>query len=334
MFGVAMHKLKIHRLYFTNTDCYKTSPYQKQVGVQVHCTTSGNPYLKRYVQPDDGLLGKNKYGNSHNRPDISVCASAYIGKLDDGSVAVYQTLPWEKRCWLSGSGSKGNANRVGYIGFEVCCVLSDELYFREAVMDKAVKLVAYLCKEFELKPDDVTECGKAVMDHSELHRAGYASNHADITNWLKVYGLTMNDFRNEVNKVLEEGIEVNIVDSTPTTRTIIKKGDSGDDVKKLQDDLNWLGYPVEVDGIYGVLSVTAVKKFQNDHGLAIDGIVGPKTLKALEEAKEAIIKEAKKTTEEPLPTVTDGWVLVEEIKLDEAEKRLNELLELVKDLRK
>ena len=32
-------------------------------GVMVHSTGANNPYLRRYVQPDDGELGKNRYDN-------------------------------------------------------------------------------------------------------------------------------------------------------------------------------------------------------------------------------------------------------------------------------
>lgn len=53
---------------------------------------------------------------------------------------------------------------------------------------------------------------------------------------------------------------------------IIKLGDRGDEVKKLQKLLHLLD-----DGIFGKLTQEAVKKFQKEHGLFADGIVGPKT---------------------------------------------------------
>ena len=76
-----MVNLKIYKHYFTNTDCYKAAVIQESKGVQVHSTGANNPYLKRYVQPDDGRLGKNNNKNDHNRPGLDVCANAYIGKL-------------------------------------------------------------------------------------------------------------------------------------------------------------------------------------------------------------------------------------------------------------
>ena len=91
-------------------------------GIMVHSTGANNPNLKRYVGPDDGLLGKNQYNNHWNQdtPDgRKVCVHAFIGKLADGSVATYQTLPWNMEGWHGGSGTKGRVNDT-HIGFEIC----------------------------------------------------------------------------------------------------------------------------------------------------------------------------------------------------------------------
>ncbi len=64
--------------------------------------------------------------------------------------------------------------------------------------------------------------------------------------------------------------------------TVLKRGSSGSLVKTLQTKLkNWGYYSGKVDGIYGSQTVTAVKYFQRVNGLAVDGIVGAKTAKAL-----------------------------------------------------
>ncbi|MGX5776495.1 NlpC/P60 family protein [Methylorubrum zatmanii] len=41
--------------------------------------------------------------------------------------------------------------------------------------------------------------------------------------------------------------------------------------------------PAGADGIWGRASIAALKLFQGDHGLKVDGIVGPETLKAIQE---------------------------------------------------
>lgn len=214
-----MRKLTIYRMLFKDSDCYRSGARQTSRGVQVHSTGANNPNLRRYVQPDDGRLGRNTNGNSHNRPGVDVCASAYIGKLADGTVAVYQTLPWDMRCWISGKGKNGNANRLGYIGFEICeDDRTDLIYFNQAVMGAAVNLTAHLCQIMGVHPDDVLESyaegdALSVMDHSELAVRGLASNHADITHWLRAFGKRMNDFRREVQAAMDEGVEVTYIDA-------------------------------------------------------------------------------------------------------------------------
>ena len=60
----------------------------------------------------------------------------------------------------------------------------------------------------------------------------------------------------------------------------IRKGSKGEYVKLLQTSLISLGYSCGkccVDGDFGSATLSAVKAFQKDHGLVVDGIVGPKT---------------------------------------------------------
>ena len=61
-----------------------------------------------------------------------------------------------------------------------------------------------------------------------------------------------------------------------------KYGSRGSEVRTIQDKLKrWGYYTGSVDGIYGSLTVSAVKKFQQKNGLAVDGIAGTKTLNAM-----------------------------------------------------
>lgn len=62
--------------------------------------------------------------------------------------------------------------------------------------------------------------------------------------------------------------------------TTLKKGSSGSDVKKMQQSLIDAGYDVGstgADGIYGSATEAAVRKYQQDNGLAVDGIAGDQT---------------------------------------------------------
>lgn len=67
------------------------------------------------------------------------------------------------------------------------------------------------------------------------------------------------------------------------TRSILKKGMIGEDVRKLQEQLKALGYyKGDVDGNFGSGTFTAVAKFQEAMGLEIDGEAGPVTRSLLE----------------------------------------------------
>ena len=67
------------------------------------------------------------------------------------------------------------------------------------------------------------------------------------------------------------------------TVSIIKKGSKGESVKWLQYELNKHGYKLSVDGDFGVKTEAAVKDFQKNHGLIVDGIAGKNTIAKLKE---------------------------------------------------
>jgi len=75
-------------------------------------------------------------------------------------------------------------------------------------------------------------------------------------------------------------------DDFPTAT--LRRGDRDNDVKVLQRALRAVGYDLEIDGIFGRITQECVKSFQATHALTRDGIVGPKTLAALEEAVEGV----------------------------------------------
>jgi len=188
--------MNLRKLIFTSNACYKVGRTITPKGIMVHSTGANNPYLKRYVGPDDGLLGKNQYNNHWNQDKPGgrqVCVHAFIGKLADGTIATYQTLPWNHRGWHAG----GTANNT-HIGFEICeDGLSDSTYFN-AVYKEATELCAYLCKEYKLDP--MADC--VIIGHYEGHKRGIASNHGDPNNWLPKHGKSMDTFRAEVKRLL------------------------------------------------------------------------------------------------------------------------------------
>jgi peptidoglycan hydrolase-like protein with peptidoglycan-binding domain len=67
----------------------------------------------------------------------------------------------------------------------------------------------------------------------------------------------------------------------------LRRGASGEVVRQLQVALEALGYDVgAVDGEFGAHTETAVKKFQGDREIDVDGIVGPITWLNIDEADQ------------------------------------------------
>lgn len=187
--------MNLQKLIFTENACYKAGKKITVKGIMVHSTGANNPWLKRYVGPDDGKLGVNKNNNHWNKPmDREVCVHAFIGKLADGTIATYQTLPWNHRGWHAG----GAANNT-HIGFEICeDGLTDASYFN-AVYKEAVELCAYLCKQYGLTEKDI-------ICHSEGAKKGIASNHSDVMHWFPKHGKSMDAFRADVKAKLNDSV--------------------------------------------------------------------------------------------------------------------------------
>lgn len=80
-----------------------------------------------------------------------------------------------------------------------------------------------------------------------------------------------------------------VPDASEVTATLLQKGDKGDQVKALQQNLILLGYLTgEADGQFGPATKTAVTAFQAASGLRADGQAGEKTLEAIASAVKAV----------------------------------------------
>lgn len=295
--------MEIIRYYQTKNPCFISGRKIKPSGIVVHSTGANNPYIKRYVGPDDGILGKNQYDNHWNRASATKCVHAWIGKAADGSVKIYQTLPWDYRCWGVGSGKKGSYN-ASHIQFEICeDNKKDEAYYKEA-FSLAQQLCAYLCKLYGIQTDNI-------VGHYEAHDAGYGSNHSDPKPWQKKQSGSMAQFRADVKALIngensppdvaiqeteqvvtEPPKKADTPTETPTQvqstgsgviqMDTLRNGSRGTQVKVLQWLLNENGYNAgKTDGIFGENTLKAVKAYQKAKGLTVDGIVGKNTWKKI-----------------------------------------------------
>ena len=264
-----------------------------------HSTGANNPNLRRYVGPDDGLLGVNKYKNYWNRPyeemKRKIAPHGAIGKLADETIATYLLLPIKDgkimRGHHTGTGKNGNGNDT-CIGFEICEDGLNDKAYAMAVYKEACEFTAYLCEQLNLDPlgEDV------IIDHARAYQLGIASNHGDVMHWFGRYGITLDKIRRDVWALLEP-------EPTPAPEpapkpkpkpsmddkikawdkaNTLKLGSKGKTVEVLQRALAGKGYNVVViDGDFGSVTDREVRKYQTDNKLFVDGIVGPQTWEAL-----------------------------------------------------
>jgi putative chitinase len=76
--------------------------------------------------------------------------------------------------------------------------------------------------------------------------------------------------------------------AVPATKEhpVLQRGSKGEEMATLQALLRGLDFAVAIDGDFGPGTEVAVMRFQSEHGLKADGIVGGQTWAALEQAEQ------------------------------------------------
>ncbi|MEA5135346.1 MAG: phage tail tip lysozyme [Candidatus Fimivivens sp.] len=188
--------MKIIESLLKNNDCYKANRQISVKGLMLHSVGCSQPKAEVFV-------------NSWNKSGVE---KAVHGFIDGNTGDVFQTLPWNWRGWHCASGANGSGNNT-HIGVEMCepatitytggasWVDNNPASTKTVVMrtyKTAVELFAFLCGEFKLDPlaDGV------IISHSEGCKRGIASNHADVEHIWSKFGLTMNQFRQDVKTAL------------------------------------------------------------------------------------------------------------------------------------
>ena len=205
----------------THSTCYQSTGTMNPIGFVIHSTGANNPNLKRYVQPyygDQGYdylinyLGYNASGNDWNHTYVEAGVNAWIGKAANGEITTVQTLGWQQAPWGTGQGWTGYSLNNLYIQVEICeDGLNDYNYFLQTY-NEACDLVAYLAVKYGW---DVLGTNylygyniPVVTSHYEAYNLGWATGHVDPDgHWWNRFGVTMDDFRNDVYKTIQSGYE-------------------------------------------------------------------------------------------------------------------------------
>ena len=124
-------------------------------------------------------------------------------------------------------------------------------------------------------------CGVYLGDNKVIESTPSGSDGVQITeynskNWMKWGLLPFVKYSDQIKPIKV---------APPVARPTLQRGSKGLQVYYLQQDLNYLdGCQLAEDGIFGGMTYAAVRQFQKNHKLDVDGIYGPKSYGAMMEA--------------------------------------------------
>lgn len=239
-------------------------------GIMVHSTATPNVSAQRFR-------------DLWNRSGVGASVHCFV---DDKNII--QCMDFNKR-----AGHCAGSGNSTHLSFEMCepsgikynssgsAILTYNPptdYFKN-IWDNATWLCAYWCKIYNLNP--LTD----ICSHAEGYKKGIASNHADTGHWFKFENKTMDDFRQDVYKILNNGVNTDVVDKPVVETPVVSQN-------KISQFQTWLNSNYNtgliVDGVYGTGTkkgaIKAVQTYLNTiykSGLIVDGIWGNKTKSAI-----------------------------------------------------
>lgn len=157
----------------------------------------------------------------------------------------------------------------------------NDVYSR-ALLTHTAKLVGQISRRYRiplvfLDASDLHAGKRGVTTHAEVSKAWKKSDHTDPgPNYPMAHVLSLaGTKRDRLIRVVKR--DKPIAKAPPTLHI----GDKGWQVKRAQRLLLKHGLKLEVDGIFGEITLGKAKTFQAKEGLIRDGIIGPKTWRAL-----------------------------------------------------
>lgn len=211
----------------TKNTCYKSGKKITPKGIMLHSVGCPQPSPLAFV-------------DNWDKAGQSVCVHLVVGK----DPVAYQLLPFDVKANHCGSGNSGSGNNtlislemtepstIKYTSGANWIELSDGSNTKAHVLatyKNAVEVFARICKQYGFNPlySDV------VMSHHEGNTKGIASNHGDVEHLWNKFGLTMNQFRQDVKKAME-GLKV---DTVPDVSLPVKNDTSAQKVNTLKGNV-------------------------------------------------------------------------------------------------
>lgn len=293
--GLMEKEVQIAEKRAVENPCYKRGAKIAPKGIMLHSV--GCP------QPDPMAFVKNWQSRS-----AAACVHAIVGK--EG--VTYQLLPWDMKAWHCGKGVKGSGNNflislemtepatIKYTKGSDWIELGNGINTKEhiyAVYRNAVQFFAFLCKKYGFNPLD----SNVIMSHQEGHKKGIASNHGDVGHLWDKFGLTMDQFRQDVKGAMEGAavshapmppVDTSLEDTSRQkinalngTVKVIYKGADGLNVRKAPSMLAEIDQVVK-SGIFTVVGISEDEKwYKLKSGLFLTAIPDYVEFKAAPEQK-------------------------------------------------
>jgi len=251
--------MKIIESILTKNDCYKENHQITVKGLMIHSVGCPQPSASVFINQ------MNKPASEQNGRQVCV-----HGFIDGNSGDTYKTLPWNLRGWHCGSGANGSGNNT-HIGVEMCEPATISYTSGASWTDKnpentkavvmrtyksAVELFAMLCNEFKLNPlaDGV------IISHAEGNKRGIASNHSDVEHIWNKFGLTMAQFRKDIQTAMTTNSTTPVTPEPAASQGVIYLVQTGafsvkGNADKLLVEIKGMGYDAFVTFTGGLYKV-------------------------------------------------------------------------------
>lgn len=241
-------------------------PIQKMISKYNNSSRGGQriEYLVFHYTGNKGDTAENnaRYFNGGNRD-----ASAHYFVSDS---QIYQVVEDDRAAWSVGDGDgKYGITNSNTLNVEMCCWSDGTV--SEKTEKNALELGKYLMKKHGISIENVVR-------HYDASRK-VCPNWSD-NNWSRWI-----DFKNKLVDKYQESKPVNKEESkllSVMKNKVVRLNSNGAHVYALQGLLTSLGYNVNgIDGNCGYGCVKAIKSYQKDNGLAVDGSFGPASWECL-----------------------------------------------------
>lgn len=233
-----------------------------------------------YVGAEGSAQQNAKY---FSRADAKASAHYFVGHADEDA-KIYSSVNEADTAWHCGAKTyvHPECRNANSIGIELCCHkdAAGKWYFDDLTVSMALELVKSLMVKHNISANHI------LRHYDVTHKICPEPFVRDASKWSEFKAALVAepvalkyDFKSlqKLIKVEQDNIPGPItLAACPTLR----KGNNGDVVKWMQRRLNYLNYSVGeygADGDFGPDTDAAVRKYQKDQKLFVDGIVGKQT---------------------------------------------------------